>query len=745
MYQWILNLLGLKKTIFCIAIALIVINLLGLVRLNFDYEMRVTNDKKVYDQMILVAVYDAQLFSPAHFKQLAALQNEFTALNSVKKVNSLYTAFNLRRYLDENQSHSILEDKPYAQDDLAELKSDMLDNQLLVGKFVSKNADTMLFYLTIPNDKLGKKSFEVRDEIQEVLDRHRSDFSRIFQLGIPELTHNYIKKTRHDFMICVPLVFILMAILFGWLFRNIFLFALPCFSAVFGLICGLGMMGWFGIPVSALFLAAVVLTLAIGVAESAHIIHAYQKSMRLHPSFTLKEHYANILKTVLVPFLLAVFSALLGFMFDVLSFVPVVVHAAYALAFCIAFNTAASIFISPLFLPHIKVKLSQDRMVFNYLAKNLLHLNAQLLSHRRWVFVVLLCLGIAGFASFESLHMESLPYAFVQKSDPLMKNLYFVDKKVAAQNVVQVDIFSKDKNAFLVPKYLQLILDSEKKLLKIPHTTQAYSLCDVVATANEIFMFNNQRFFKIPVTQLMLKEIIKQIEAQGIAHNLVNKDYNQLHLFLNYSMYTSVGFSEYKKNIENVLTTSFQGSSLHFKVIDYQVEFIKAVNNLLVLQIISIFSIYLICFITVGMMFRSLLAGIASVIPNIFPLCVISIVQYACGIPISSFTVILYSIVVGLSVDETIHIFYAYKEQCKLLHDKSQAISTALNAQVIPVTVASTAIAISWLVLLFSQFLPVFQLGFLCAIGVVSAWFADLVITPFLLGNANITKRLISF
>ena len=325
-----------------------------------------------------------------------------------------------------------------------------------------------------------------------------------------------------------------------------------------------------------------------------------------------------------------------------------------------------------------------------------------------------------------------------------MKDLYFIDEKVSAQNIVQVEIFSKDKNAFLVPANLQAVLDGEKELLKIPHTTQTTSVSDIVATAYEIFMFNDERFFRIPKTQIILNKIYTGLEAQGISGQLVDKSYSKLNLYINYSMYSSMGFEDYKASVENALTNAFSDTSLRFKIIDHQLEFVRAVNNLLILQIISIFSIYLICFFTVGIMFRSALAGIVSVIPNIFPLCVISMVQYFCGIPISSFTVILYSIVVGLSMDETIHIFYAFREQYKISHDKPQAAIAALKAQVVPVTVASTAIAISWLVLLFSQFLPVMQLGFLCTIGVFSAWFSDLAITPFLLGKTNISKRLAS-
>ncbi len=739
MHKWILNCLAFKKTIFAIALILLIISALGIRFLTFDYKMSVSNIKPSSTQTVLVAIYDKHLLDATHLQQLDHMQKELAAIKSVKKILSLYTVPNFRRYLDENTWHSILDqDSPSTSE---ELRSDVLDNQLIVGRFSSKAADTTLFYLTIPNDKLGKKGFEVREEIQQVLDRYKKDFSKTFQLGGTEMSYVLIKKARHDFLVCIPSVFVFMAILFGWLFRNVFLFSLPTFSSIFGVICALGAMGWLGIPVSPLFIAAIVLTLAIGVAESAHIIHAYQKSMRLHPEGTLRDHHAFILKAVLFPFLLAVSTALLGFLLDILSFVPVIVDAAYALALCMVFNTSASIFISPLLLPFLKVKISQDRKLFSYLSNYLVMLNHKLLTYWKFCVAALLCITIAGVASFYSIAIETLPYALVKKNDPIMQNTYFVDNKIAGMNSIKVNIFSQNKNIFLDPVYLQKILDCEKLLLKIPHTSYTYSVADVIASTNQIFLFNTKKFFKIPEQEGILASYYQALEEKHMLDGIINAEYDQLTVYINYAMYSSSQLGQYKDSIQQVLNRELKNTPLQFKVIDRQLDGVRVVTNLLILQIISIFSIYLICFFSVGIMFRSIKAGLISVIPNIFPLCMISIVQYLFDIPISTFSVILYSIVVGLSMDETIHIFYAYREQYKLLRDKHKAIEAALRSQVTPVTIASVAIAVSWLVLLFSQFLPVFQLGFLCGIGISSAWFADLVITPFFLKKVSIIKN----
>lgn len=745
MHKWILSCLAYRKTIFSIAFILLIMSLFGIRHLSFDYKMSVTPQKPSANQTVLVVAYDKNILNQQHLSRLALVQAELSQIKSVKKVTSLYSVPNFRRYLDEHVISSVIQSQPfYTQNDLKDIKSDALDNRLFVGKFINKSADLMIFYLTIPNDELGGVGFKIRNEIQQVLNKNNQYFSRIFQMGFTEISYTLIKKARHDFILCIPIMFLLMAILFGWLFRNVFLFVLPFSTSVFGILCALGTMGWLNIPVSPLFIAAIVLTLAIGVAESAHIIHAYQKSKRLDPLASQEAHRAFLLKAIFLPFLLAVFTALLGFMLDVLSFVPVIVDAAYALALCLVFNTSVSIFISPLLLPYLKVQETQDRAVFAWLAKNLVRLNGYFVLRKKWVFFLLIVLGLMGLFAFNGLNIETLPFSLLKKTDPMMRDVYFMDKNIAPTNFIQVNVYSEKKDVFLEPTYLQKVLDCEQALLKIPGTAYVYSISDVIASANQIFLFNTKKFFEIPKDKKVLDVFYQTLKKEAHLERdmLINKDANQLSMFINYSMYSSRLLEPYKAAIENTLKNAFHNTSLCFAVIDTELENLRIINNLLILQIISIFSIYLICFFTVGFMFRSIKAGLISIIPNVVPLCFISIAQYGLNVPISAFSVILYSIVVGLSMDETIHFFYAFREQYKTLQDKPAAIEAALKSQVVPVTVASVAITISWLVLLFSQFLPMVQLGLLSGIGIVTAWFSDLVITPFFLQRNCITKKI---
>lgn len=742
MNKWILRCLVFRKTIITMAIIFLALCSFGISYLDFDFKLDVMNRGKFSQETTFVTMYDQHLFDREHLKKLGEIQKQLSKIGKIEKIMSLYTLPNIRRYLDEKKWYPVLENKNYTEQELRESKSDVLDNNLLLGKFINKSADTMIFYLYLPTDKYGSSDLQIRDAVQRVLTHYQSDFSRIFQSGVSEIVYVLAEKTKLDLLICMPVLFVIMSLLFGWLFRSLLISLFPVVIAAFGIVCALGIMGWLGIPISALFIVAIVLSLAITVASNAHIIHAYQESINKFSHLPFQDHISFVMKKMLLPFLLAVFCALLGFLLDILSFVRIIQDLSYAFAFCIICNTFSTIFISPLMLSMFNVKYTKERKIFSSTKEFLLKANDFLVLFPKYVTTFLLIICVVGFCCTINMTIESLPYVLFKNDEALIKDTVFSSKQVSGQNVLQINISANKENAFLEPVFLKQILNVEKKILSIDGTSHTYSIADVIATINQIFMFNTKKFFSIPENSAMLKLFYDELSGQEFMGLLINHDFNSISLYINYNLYSSEQVEKYKRKIDEQLKSALKGTSLHVEVIDYWSEYASIIHNLILLQIFSILTIYLLCFVVVGVLFRSFIAGMISVIPNVFPLCVIAIAQYLLNIPITLVSVILYSIVVGLSVDETMHMFYSFKQEYLTIHDRQLAAKAALRSQAMPVTVSTASIALACLVLLGSQFYPVKQLGLLTEVGSFATWIADLMISPFLFRKIMITKQL---
>jgi len=86
------------------------------------------------------------------------------------------------------------------------------------------------------------------------------------------------------------------------------------------------------------------------------------------------------------------------------------------------------------------------------------------------------------------------------------------------------------------------------------------------------------------------------------------------------------------------------------------------------------------------------------------------------GIPLTTGTAMIASIAIGIAVDDTVHYMVTYSRQLNQYHDQKIAMLNTMKAQGRPIIYVSLALAGGFLVLAFSNFVPIFYLGVLSAV-----------------------------
>ena len=137
------------------------------------------------------------------------------------------------------------------------------------------------------------------------------------------------------------------------------------------------------------------------------------------------------------------------------------------------------------------------------------------------------------------------------------------------------------------------------------------------------------------------------------------------------------------------------------------------------LSLIGIF----ICFL---FLFKSLKFAVMGLIPNLLPVIFISGIQGAFGIGVNFYLVVLNCIVLGISVDDTIHFLYHYDQEKTKLSEFLPTIAP-------PLCMTTFLLCILLPFFYLSAFLSFAQVSlFLCG-GFLTALVADLVLLPSLL------------
>ena len=131
--------------------------------------------------------------------------------------------------------------------------------------------------------------------------------------------------------------------------------------------------------------------------------------------------------------------------------------------------------------------------------------------------------------------------------------------------------------------------------------------------------------------------------------------------------------------------------------------------------------------------FRSPLAGIVSLIPNVFPLAVLGTLLVGFGKSLDPATVIVFNVCLGLAVDDTVHVLAALQRQRREGLSIATAVRRAVAETGNAVVLGGIVLAIGFAAVTVSSVPALSRFGMLACAAVVAATVAELIFLPALL------------
>jgi hypothetical protein len=135
-----------------------------------------------------------------------------------------------------------------------------------------------------------------------------------------------------------------------------------------------------------------------------------------------------------------------------------------------------------------------------------------------------------------------------------------------------------------------------------------------------------------------------------------------------------------------------------------------------------------------SLLFSSIRMVIVSMIPNLIPMVVTAGIMGWFGIPLKPSTLLIFSIALGITVDNTIHFLARYRQELKLKRwDLKDCVAISIQETGLSIIYTSVILFFGFIVFIFSDFGGTQALGYLSAITYFVALFTNLVLLPCLL------------
>jgi predicted RND superfamily exporter protein len=152
-------------------------------------------------------------------------------------------------------------------------------------------------------------------------------------------------------------------------------------------------------------------------------------------------------------------------------------------------------------------------------------------------------------------------------------------------------------------------------------------------------------------------------------------------------------------------------------------------------QYYSLIGALIIVWIIVSIMFRSPVAGLMGMIPVVYALLGIFSFMVVFQFSLDIITSLLASLAIGIGVDYAIHYMNAYKRCIK--EGETNPLQKVYRTTGSAIFFNALSVAVGFLGLLISRFIPIQQLGILFSVSMVCACLASLIVLPMVL---EITK-----
>ncbi|CAM2008944.1 efflux RND transporter permease subunit [Acanthopleuribacter pedis] len=160
------------------------------------------------------------------------------------------------------------------------------------------------------------------------------------------------------------------------------------------------------------------------------------------------------------------------------------------------------------------------------------------------------------------------------------------------------------------------------------------------------------------------------------------------------------------------------------RIVEVQAYLLSSLHTSMSLTVAAVLVILL-------LIFRLSAPLLALILPNIFPLGCAVVAMVVFDIPMSISTVMVFSIIFGIAVDDTVHLLHTYLSRGEA--DFRERWRQTLARDGAAVSLTTLVLTCGFAILLLSSFAPTRQFGLLMGVGMVSALVGDVLFLPFLL------------
>ncbi|WP_420458517.1 efflux RND transporter permease subunit [Neolewinella sp.] len=609
----------------------------------------------------------------------------------------------------------------------------IMADERFVGNLINKRGTALVTVLKTPSLIGLDQSRALIQGLDSLVATY--DFPAYHYLGPAYFQTELVDLQIREVVVSAVVSGLLVTLVMFFLFRRPLGIAVALVSIALGLLLFMGTLGLLGRELNAIAALYPVLMIIVGTSDVIHIMSKYIDELRKGLS---KEAAIRVsMKEIGLATLLTSLTTAVGFASLLTSRINPIrdfgINAALgvmiAYATVILFTTALLSYLS---VDQI-VKIGRQQAFWDRLLEGTYQF-----TQRRpgWiksgaVATVLLCvIGISMITT--NYRIEST----LPKNRKVTEDFLFFERELAGFRPFELAITTKDSTDQVTDyDVLQEIGKIEDYVKVFPFVQSTASITAVYRSINQAFNNNRPDAYTLPADAGRYRQyrtLADRVPDVNL-NLLVSKDRRKARIT---SRMDDIGADSIKVFLDNTtawINTHVDTGLVDIRstgtglIIDKNAEYIR--RNLL--QGLGI-AIVIVCGL-MALLFRNWRMLVVSLIPNLLPLLIAGAMLGYLGIELEAGVSIVFAVIFGIAVDDTIHFLSKYKLARRRGLDVTEAIHLTFRETGKAIVLTSVVLFFGFLVMLFSISPPSVTIGLLISLTLASALVSDLLLIPLLL------------
>lgn len=700
--------------------------------------------------VFVIGIKNPEIFSLNQFNAWYDLANDIQKIEGVQGIMSITKGFTLNKNEEKHLFDliPIVKQRPTSQAEVDSLRNQILSLKFYEGLLFNPKTNATLLATTLDKTKMNdKRRIVLVEKIINTAEAYSSkNNSEVHYSGIPYIRTVTMKKVQHELFLFIMMSLGIAALIMLLFFRSKKVVFVSLLIVGISIVWVLGITALFNYKITILTGVIPSLIVIIAIENCIYILNKYHWEYRSHGSkiraltrVVERIGFASLMTNAATALGFAAFILIPNQMlreFGVVTSINIMLE--YLL--CILLLPIIFSFINPPEEKHVK---HLDSKVFTAILDKIVYM----ISHRRKLIysISLLLLIIGGFGISKMKTSGKIVDDF-RHDDPIYIDLKFFENNFGGVMPFEISVDTKKKNGVMVGSTIEKISQLQDTINTHPEFSKPLSIAELFKFARQSFNGGDSAYYTLP------SQMEKGFIMGYLPKNQSGKGANLLNSFLDSTKrFTRISFQmadvpthhmdSLMGKIYPQVRSVFDTAKYNISVTGNGIVYARGTNFLIRNLFESVLIAIVLISILMAFLFSSFRMILVSMIPNIIPLLITAAIMGFTGIPIKPSTIIVFSIALGISVDNAIQYLSRYRHELKLTggNIKESALS-ALQEAGFSMIYTSIVLVLGFSVFIASGFGGTQALGILISTTLFIAMFFNIMVLPSLL--LTLDKRL---